>query len=1090
MDANKIYNDFAHTLSPNLEERKAAEHSLETLRYQDGFVGALLQILANASSSSSVKQAVAIFLKRLIENGYDKSEDCSDRISDADKALLRSVIFDAIVHSEPSIQVQWLKCLQTIVDVEFPHGCQHLIAQVEKAIRSSDPKLAHGGLLTLQQIFSVFRWKPAKQRKPVHELIKKIFGELVQIGSQLAALDCSNQQAGKALHLICKSYFNSIQYELSKPQQKPESISAWGALFMALVQKDIPEEVQPADKDDRPEFPWWKAKKWAYHCLNRLFIRYGNPREVDKNYKDFANKFINSVAVPILQAYLMQVEMYVKGRFVTPSSLCLLCDFLSAAIKHHITWNALKPHVLHLVSLFILPLLQLDEEDIELYNDDSVEFIRKLHDFANDFKSARQSASELLEAFIEDRPKSTFTSIMGLLNTELAKGDLSSLLQDALLHAVHVLATHIKSSGMPFDSLLQGYVYPELSNKVGYVRMRALCVVEVFADAANLPEIDGLFQKVMDLLLHDSDSPVAIQAASTLQELLENHSEVQKLLAPHVPMVLKKLLDLTNQVDVDTLGCAMESMVENFPEEVAPFAVELAGQLALTFGRLIEPAILSNATSPTTPAELSSLQETQDNTMAALSIVKTIITLVYSVKSSPDLLGKMEQVVVPVCRVVLEHDLCDYFEEIVEILTAIVFHRRTVSDYVWACLVPLFNSLRNNGEDYISDAVPFMDNVASYGKDRFAKQPEVVQWYLEMARIGLQDETLARSDRAMVCDLLQSLVLNLHEIPGILESSLPSILQGLMEKLKSLYENGAQPSTKSAIAVFYVQVILDVLYIQPQATLGWMVANDAGCGFFALWFDHLDKFVRVHDKRLSILVMARLLSMPLHDVAEPLRQYWPHMLKSMITLLGTMPQALYNKQKILREHEEGSRSGNSEDGEYERTLENADVGDNQDVVDEAADDYMRYLAREAQKALQKKGGVIDDESLAALGNLTNPSKTYKEDNDILENPEGEDGEEDSDDSDYDSLLNSDDFDEDDDDLLDEDVYFTTPLDKIDAYQTAQQCLNSLSQIYGEDLAQQWSQLLTPDNRKAITEIMGRANEEVALALYAEGLTKQ
>ncbi|KXJ05862.1 Importin-7, partial [Exaiptasia diaphana] len=28
------------------------------------------------------------------------------------------------------------------------------------------------------------------------------------------------------------------------------------------------------DEDERPRLPWWKAKKWALHVLQRIFERY------------------------------------------------------------------------------------------------------------------------------------------------------------------------------------------------------------------------------------------------------------------------------------------------------------------------------------------------------------------------------------------------------------------------------------------------------------------------------------------------------------------------------------------------------------------------------------------------------------------------------------------------------------------------------------------------------------------------------------------------------------------------------------------------------------------------------------------------
>jgi hypothetical protein len=45
--------------------------------------------------------------------------------------------------------------------------------------------------------------------------------------------------------------------------------------------------------------------------------------------------------------------------------------------------------------------------------------------------------------------------------------------------------------------------------------------------------------------------------------------------------VKSELLDLTNQIDADTLSSVMEEFVEVFSEELTPFAIQLTEQLVL-----------------------------------------------------------------------------------------------------------------------------------------------------------------------------------------------------------------------------------------------------------------------------------------------------------------------------------------------------------------------------------------------------------------------------------------------------------------------------------------------------------------------------
>jgi len=51
------------------------------------------------------------------------------------------------------------------------------------------------------------------------------------------------------------------------------SIVPWATLFIKVVQKEPPAESMIEDLDEREIHPWWKAKKWAFANLNRIFVR-------------------------------------------------------------------------------------------------------------------------------------------------------------------------------------------------------------------------------------------------------------------------------------------------------------------------------------------------------------------------------------------------------------------------------------------------------------------------------------------------------------------------------------------------------------------------------------------------------------------------------------------------------------------------------------------------------------------------------------------------------------------------------------------------------------------------------------------------
>lgn len=179
--------------------------------------------------------------------------------------------------------------------------------------------------------------------------------------------------------------------ELPAQLQEDPVLIPWGNLFLQVIAKEIPESEFPADKDERDAYPWIKAKKWSFHNLNRLFARYAVQTSLgDSKASAFGKHFITNFAPEILKSYLHQVDLYMNRKvFLSDRCVYLIVDFLeewsqhphlpgpNGSIKPKVTWNLLKNNVPNLLAHVIFPLLCLTQEDLELWNDDPVEYIHK-----------------------------------------------------------------------------------------------------------------------------------------------------------------------------------------------------------------------------------------------------------------------------------------------------------------------------------------------------------------------------------------------------------------------------------------------------------------------------------------------------------------------------------------------------------------------------------------------------------------------------------------------------------------------------------------------------------------------------------------
>lgn len=215
-----------------------------------------------------------------------------------------------------------------------------------------------------------------ERRDPLKEIIKLTFPSIQAICEKLVPLD--TVEAAELLKLALKIYHSSIQVDLPKSLQDPSSLVPWGTIFLQLVDKKIPFEALPAEPE---EYVWWKTKKWAYHCLNRLFGKYGNPALLPssaKTYATFAKSFVTNFAPNILQTYLQQIESWIKKEhWMSNKCLALSAAFFDDSIKHKITWKIIKPHTETLVAHFLYPQLCFSAEDEQLWTEDSVEYVHK-----------------------------------------------------------------------------------------------------------------------------------------------------------------------------------------------------------------------------------------------------------------------------------------------------------------------------------------------------------------------------------------------------------------------------------------------------------------------------------------------------------------------------------------------------------------------------------------------------------------------------------------------------------------------------------------------------------------------------------------
>ncbi|KAI8394007.1 armadillo-type protein [Radiomyces spectabilis] len=955
MDQNAVYQLFVATYHPDPNVHKQAELNIRGVETHNGFLPIVLQILASEELELGARQAAAIYFKNRINKAWDEKKDLSNPINDEDRRTVKQSILQALVTAPAAVQVQLTSSLNTILEHDFPDQWGTFVQELDQFLTSSDIRLAYVGLLALREVVKVYQWTSMERREPLQQIVKLTFNSVQAICSRLISSD--TQEAAEILKLALKIYHSSIQVDMPKCLQDPSSLVPWGTLFLQLVDKPIPWEALPANLHDRDKFQWWKTKKWAYHCLNRLFSKYGNPALLPPSankYTGFAKNFVNNFAPNILRTYLRQVDAWVKKEIWIPSKcLALIAAFFTDSIKHKITWQILKPHVESLVAHFIYPQLCFSAEDEALWNEDPVEYVHKKGDPLEDFHSPQLSARNMLMDLVRDRKKFTFMGILGFINNVLNKYHETPEEQkngrdkDGALCMIGCLSYQILQKKSPVAGMMEPFfvthVFPEFKSRFNFLRARACDISRHFSDLdfSSEQNLATLYESVLGCL-RDPELPVKIQAALALQPMIR-HESVREAMVPHLPFIMQELLNLTNEIDVDTLANVMEEFVEVFAEQLTPFAVQLCTQLRDTFLRIMEDLAQANHQHFDEAGSFNGdVDELSDKTMAAMGVLKTIGTLILSLESTPEVLQQLENALLPVITYTLENSIIDLYDEIFEIIDSCTFSAKRVTPTMWSVFPLIYRAFKTSGIDYIEEMLPPLDNYISYGRDIFVADQNIQTMMFDIIDTVMKSDNMSEHDRVCACKLMESMLLNCR---GQIDMHVSSFLNLAFQYIFT----GSMKSVE--FKVHCLEVVINCLYYNPVLTLRLLEENSWTQGFFNLWFGTLDRFSRVHDKKLVIVALCSLLEVPAEQMPASLVSGWSHILTSIVQMFQTLPKAVENRENLERIYGDGFDESDLADelsGYDGSSIGDDDTEDNGDEdVEDEDNEYLEYLAQQA-----------------------------------------------------------------------------------------------------------------------------------------------
>ncbi|PKU80575.1 Exportin-2 [Dendrobium catenatum] len=704
-------------------------------------------------------------------------------------------------------------------------------------------------------------WKKAfksdEERLPVYHIVGETFPHLLNIFHKLIQITNPPIELADLIKLICKIFWSSIYLEIPKQLYDPNVFNAWMVHFLNILERPVPLEGQPTDPELRKSWGWWKVKKWTVHILNRLYTRFGDMKLQNPENKVFAQMFQKNYAGKILECHLRLLNAIRTGEYLPDRVINLVLQYLNCSISRSSMYQLLQPQLDIVLFEIIFPLMCFNDNDQRLWNEDPHEYVRKGYDIIEDLYSPRTAAMDFVSELVRKRGKGNLQKFVQFIVEILRRYDEASIelktyrQKDGALLAIGTLCDKLKQTE-PYKSelerMLVQHVFPEFTSPVGYLRAKAAWVAGQYA-YTNFSDQNN-FRRALHCIvsgLKDPELPVRVDSIFALRPFVEACKDLDEI-RPMLPQLLDDFFKLMNEVENEDLVFTLETIVDKFGEEMAPYALGLCQNLAAAFWRCLNASEAED-------------EGDDSGALAAVGCLRAISTILESVSRLPHLYVQIEPTLLPIMRKMLTTDGQDVFEEVLEMVSYMTFYSPSISLEMWSLWPLMIEALNDWAIDYFDNILIPLDNYISRGTTHFltSKEPDYQQSLWNMLSSIMADKNMEDNDIHPAPKLIQVLFQNCK---GQLDHWVEPYLRITIERLLR--------TEKSSLRCLLIEVIADALYYNGSLTLGILHKLGVASEVFNRWFQMLQEikksgaranFRREYDKKVCCLGLTSLIAL-------------------------------------------------------------------------------------------------------------------------------------------------------------------------------------------------------------------------------------
>lgn len=951
MDKDSLLQALGGTLDADQHVRKSSEQSLHVYEQQPGFTSYLLDLIIEPGVQLGTQIAAAIFFKNRVLNYWIAPESTKQPASyfllENEKSDIKSKLVPTLMKAHKINQIKF--SLSTALNGILSYDkWDELTALIVNLLSSQDQDQILVGLICLHEYVKSYRWAGLELKNFSNPVVETIAQEIFPIIEQLAQTLISNDGStvtDEMLYLIVKSFKNATYSSLPAYLMDINKLGLWCKIHILIINKPLPKELMEEDiPEQRALHPRVKAVKWCFANMNRLLNKHGGGY-LTKEKNDFTQIFLTNFVPEILSSYWKIIEDWSSRKiWLSEASLFYMISFLELIIETP-CWELVGDKLDAIIGHLILPSLQATQETMELYEDDTFEYIRRFFDVNREQKTSDVAAINFVFRLSNKKFKLTINVVFGIINdiftqrTNDRGNQEVAMKTEGALRILSTISYKLDQKSSPchgqVDNMLATYVLPELSNenatKTPWLTARACDTIAMFHNHkySDMQVLQSIFQGIITCFQNENQFPIQLTAADALATLVQEDS-VAAHVADQAPQLLENLLEKSKKYESEILTNVMDTFVEKFAKSLEPYAVELGTKLVEQFLQLCNDIL-----------ELQSAGgaiET-DKEYQASGLLSTLTTLILSTSHASKIGTRLETVVQELISFVLENAMVVFLTEIVEIMESLLYLNQEVTTTMWSMYQSVIDAFETYAYEYFDLFQPFFVGIVNKGftNPQVTMQHPYVQSMMNVCFGVLKQEDM---DPIFAHSAFEDIELTILAMDTRIASLLPNFLTEIFE----IYHNlDAQNAFDGFMLhrLSLLRILFAAIFVDPVNTVNFIGSRGFTVEFYKLWIKHSDDFQSVYGCKLQILcALAILKSEAVKSIQEDLVGETVDLL---INNVAALPNAIRTKNSILTNEISQKDQVKTEVTDDDDNDEFADIGDLDDEyeMDEAEMEALR-----------------------------------------------------------------------------------------------------------------------------------------------------